>query len=74
MDSPLSMNTLRIVLVGLTALAAVVSAFVGQWEAALYLTAACGIHGALWVVLAKRRQAEHDELHAGVEALLRDGS
>lgn len=73
MDAPLSMNTLRIALVGLTALAAIVSAFLGQTAAAVYLTAAVAVHGVLWVVLHRRRQAEHERLHAGVEAYLREG-
>lgn len=71
-DAPLSMNTLRVILVGLTVLAALIAFVVGQVEAGLYLTAATLVHGALWVVLARRRRAEHDELHAEVEQLLRD--
>lgn len=74
METSLSMNTLRVVLVGLTALAVVVAVFVGQWEAALYLTAAVAVHGGLWVFLAKQREERHDALHAGVEQYLRDGA
>ena len=72
MDSTLSMNTLRIVLVGLTVLAALAAFVLGQVEAGLYLTAACAIHGGLWWAMARRRAAEHEQLHAGVEQLLRD--
>ena len=74
MESTLSMNTLRVVLVGLTVLAVIVAVFLGQWEAALYLSAAVAVHGGLWWFLAKQRQARHDALHAGVEEFLRDGS
>jgi hypothetical protein len=66
------MNTLRIVLVGLTVIAAIAAFVVGQVQAGVYLTAACLIHGALWWVMAKRRAEEHAELHAGVEQLLRE--
>lgn len=72
MESTLSMNTLRVVLVGLTVLAAIVAAFLGQWRAALYLTAAVAVHGGLWVFLAKKRDERHAELHAGVEHYLRE--
>lgn len=72
MESSLSMNTLRVVLVGLTVLAALASFALGQVAAGMYLTAAVLVHGALWWAMAKRRAAEHAELHAGVEALLRD--
>lgn len=74
MESTLSMNTLRIVLVGLTVLAVIVAVFLGQWEAALYLSGAVAVHGGLWWFLAKQRQARHEALHAGVEEFLRDGS
>lgn len=73
MESTLSMNTLRVVLVGLTVLAVVVALFLGQWEAALYLGAAVAVHGGLWLFLAKQREARHEALHAGVEQFLRDG-
>ena len=72
MESTLSMNTLRIVLVGLTALAAGIAAALGQWEAVLYLGAAVVVHGGLWVFLAKQREQRHEALHAGVEQYLRD--
>ncbi len=72
MESSLSMNTLRIVLVGLTVLAVVVALFLGQWEAATYLGAAVAVHGGLWLFLAKQREARHQELHAGVEQYLRE--
>ena len=72
MESSLSMNTLRVVLVGLTVLAVIVAVFLGQWEAALYLSGAVAIHGGLWFFLAKQREARHQELHAGVEQYLRD--
>lgn len=72
MESSLSMNTLRIVLVGLTVLAVVVALFLGQWEAAIYLGAAVAVHGGLWWFLAKQREARHQELHTGVEQYLRD--
>lgn len=74
MESSLSMNTLRVVLVGLTVLAALAAFVLGQVEAGLYLTAACLVHFALWWAMARRRQAEHDEMHADVEQLLRDES
>lgn len=72
MESTLSMNTLRVVLVGLTVLAVIVAVFLGQWEAALYLTAAVAVHGGLWLFLARQREQRHAELHAGVEEYLRD--
>ena len=72
MESSLSMNTLRVVLVGLTVLAVIVAVFLGQWEAAVYLSAAVAVHGGLWFFLAKQREARHQELHAGVEQYLRD--
>ena len=72
METSLSMNTLRIVLVGLTVLAVLVAVVVGQWQAALYLTAAVAVHGGLWFFLAKQREARHQELHAGLEQLLRE--
>lgn len=72
METSLSMNTLRVVLVGLTVLAVVVAVVLGQWEAALYLGAAVAVHGGLWVFLAKQREARHQELHQGVEQYLRD--
>lgn len=72
MESSLSMNTLRVVLVGLTVLAVIVAVFLGQWEAALYLSAAVAVHGGLWLFLGKQREARHQELHAGVEQYLRD--
>ena len=74
MDSSLSMNTLRIVLVGLTVVAALAAFVLGQWEAGLYLTAACLVHAGLWVAMARRKAQEHAELHAGVEQLLREES
>ncbi len=72
METTLSMNTLRIVLVGLTVLAVVVALFLGQWEAALYLGAAVAVHSGLWLFLSKQREARHQELHTGVEQYLRD--
>lgn len=72
METTLSMNTLRIVLVGLTVLAVIIAVFLGQWEAALYLGAAVAVHGGLWLFLAKQREARHQELHTGVEQYLRD--
>lgn len=72
METSLSMNTLRVVLVGLTVLAAVVALFLGQVRAAAYLGAAVVVHGALWVWLARQREQRHSDLHAGVEQLLRD--
>ncbi len=73
METTLSMNTLRVVLVGLTVLAVIVAVFLGQWEAALYLAAAVAVHGGLWLFLAKQREARHEALHAGVEQYLREG-
>lgn len=72
METSLSMNTLRVVLVGLTVLAVVVSVFIGQWQAAVYLTAAVAVHGGLWLFLAKQREQRHAALHTGVEQYLRD--
>ena len=72
MESSFSMNTLRVVLVGMTALAAVIALFLGQTSATLYLTGAVVVHGALWVHLARKRDAEHEQLHTGVEQYLRD--
>ncbi len=73
MESSLSMNTLRIVLVGVTVLAVAVSAFLGQWQAVLYLSSAVTVHVGLWLFLAKQRQQRHEALHAGVEEYLREG-
>lgn len=64
------MNTLRIVLVGLTAIAAVVSAVFGLWAVAGWLTVGVVAHGALWVHLHRQREREHEDLHRGVEELL----
>ncbi len=72
MESTLSMNTLRIVLVGMAVLAAIIAFALAQWAAGIYLTAAVGVHGALWLYLGKQRDSEHAELHAGVETMLRD--
>ena len=72
METSLSMNTLRVVLVGLTVLAVVIALFLGQWEAAIYLSAAVAVHGGLWWFLARQREARHEALHAGVEQYLRD--
>ena len=74
METTLSMTTLRVVLVGLTVLAVIVAVFLGQWEAALYLSAAVAVHGGLWWFLAQQREARHEALHADVEQYLRDGS
>jgi len=68
----LSMNTLRVVLVGMTALAAVVALFFGQYLVTAVLGVGVAAHGGMWVWLARQRQAEMDELHSGVEALLRE--
>lgn len=72
METSLSMNTLRVILVGLTVLAAVVALALGQVRAGLYLGAAVAVHGALWVYLAKQREQRHRELHERVEEYLRD--
>lgn len=69
----LSMNTLRIVLVGLTAIAAVVAAALGLWSVAIFLSVGIAAHGTLWWWLHRQRAEEHDELHRGVEELLRSG-
>lgn len=74
MESTLSMNSLRVVLVGLTVLAVGIAAALGQWEAVLYLGAAVAVHAGLWVFLARQREQRHAELHAGVEQYLRDES
>ncbi len=74
MESSLSMNTLRVVLVGLTVLAAGASFVLGQIAAGAYLTAGCLVHGGMWWSQARRRAEEHAELHAGVEELLREES
>lgn len=74
METTLSMNTLRIVLVGLTVLAVAIALFLGQWEAAIYLTAAVAVHGGLWLFLAKQRESRRQELLTGVEQYLRDES
>lgn len=67
------MNTLRIVLVGLTAIAAIVSAVFGMWTVAAWLTVGVVAHGLLWMHLLRQREREHDELHRGVEELLASG-
>jgi parvulin-like peptidyl-prolyl isomerase len=68
----LSINTLRIVLVGLSALATVVAVSFGQWVVAGVLGVGVVAHGAMWVWLAQQRTREHDELHRNVEDLLRE--
>lgn len=67
----LSMNSLRIVLVGATAIAAAVAAVYGMWTVAAVLTVGVVAHGLLWVYLAQQRRREVDELHRGVDDLLR---
>lgn len=74
METQLSMNTLRIVLVGLTVLAVLVALVLGQFEAALYLGAAVAVHGGLWLFLSKQRREQHDAMHADVEDFLRQES
>ena len=70
----LSINTLRIVLVGLSAVAALVAAAFGMWVVAGVLTVGVLAHGGMWLYLANERKAQHEELHQGVESLLRDES
>ena len=67
----LSMNSLRIVLVGATALAAVVAALYGMWTVAAVLSVGVVAHGLLWAYLAQQRRRDVDELHRGVNDLLR---
>lgn len=66
------MNTLRVVLVGLTAIAAIVALFFGQYLVTAVLGVGVVAHGGMWVWLARQRRAELDQLHSGVEALLRE--
>lgn len=68
----LSINTLRIVLVGMTALAALAAMAFGMWNVAAVLWVGVAAHGAMWMWLATQRRAEHERLHQGVAALLRD--
>ena len=68
----LSINTLRIVLVGLTALAAVAAMVFGMWNVAAILLVGVVAHGGMWLWLASQRRVEHERLHEGVAALLRD--
>lgn len=68
---PLSMNSLRIVLVGATAIAAVVAALYGMWTVAAVLTVGIVAHGLLWWYLARQRRRDVDALHRGVDDLLR---
>lgn len=56
-----TLNMLRGLLVAGAALAVVIAAVLGQWAAALILTAGIVAHGALWVRL-------HREKTAGVAA------
>lgn len=67
----LSMNSLRIVLVGATAVAAVIAALYGMWTVAAVLTVGVVAHGLLWVYLAQQRRREVDEIYRGVNDLLR---
>lgn len=67
----LSMNSLRIVLVGATAVAAVVAALYAMWTVAAVLTVGVVAHGLLWFYLGKARRRDVDELHRGVDDLLR---
>lgn len=67
----LSMNSLRIVLVGATALAAVLAALYGLWTVAAVLAVGVVAHGLLWMYLARQRRRDVDELHRGVNDLLR---
>lgn len=71
MDAPLSMNTLRIVLVGFTALAAVIALALGSFFVAAILTVSVLAHGGMWLWLAAKRREQADALHADVEDLLR---
>lgn len=52
-----TLNMLRGLLVAGAALAAVIAAVLGQWAAALILTAAIIAHGALWVRLHREKAA-----------------
>lgn len=67
----LSMNSLRIVLVGATALAAAVAAVYGMWTVTAVLTVGIAAHGALWVFLNRQHDREVAALHQGVDDLLR---
>lgn len=66
----LSMNTLRIVLVGLTAIAALLAAVYAMWSVAAFLTVGVIAHGLMWVHLKRQRERDHDHLHRSVEDLL----
>jgi hypothetical protein len=66
-ESTFSMNTLRVVLVGISVLAAAVSFGIGQWTAGVYLSAAVAVHGVLWVFLNKQRAAEQIVPHTTVQ-------
>jgi hypothetical protein len=61
-ESTFSMNTLRIVLVGISVLAAAISFGIGQWTAGVYLSAAVAVHALLWMFLNKQRAGELAEL------------
>lgn len=52
-----TLNMLRGLLVAGAALAAVIAAVLGQWAAALILTAGIVAHGALWVRLHREKAA-----------------
>lgn len=67
----LGMNSLRIVLVGATAIAAAVAAVYGMWTVAGVLTVAVVVHGLLWLHLARQRERDVTALHDGVDELLR---
>lgn len=67
----LSMNSLRIVLVGATAIAAVVAALYGMWTVAAVLSVGVFAHGLLWAYLYQQRTRELSALHQGVDDLLR---
>ena len=53
------LNTLRAVLVGLAAVAAIILAVEGQWLATGVLTVAIVAHGLMWVYLWRRDQQDH---------------
>jgi hypothetical protein len=66
-ESTFSMNTLRVVLVGISVLAAAISFGIGQWTAGVYLSTAVAVHGVLWVFLNKQRAAEQAVPHTTLQ-------
>ena len=65
-----ALNTLRAILVGFAAVAAVLLGLRGELAPALVLAAGILAHGVLWVVLWRQRVRDREATIAGFERLL----